>query len=238
LKETIKKILKALPIAFTKNQQYDRLTKRVIKKVCRPDSNGVDIGCHKGEILDLFVASAPNGVYYGFEPIPDLYRKLTEKYHAPQFRMYDYALSNQKGTTSFNYVVSNPSYSGLLKRSYDRPDEKDTLITVNTERLDDVLPSDYRVDILKIDVEGGEMLVLQGAMGTLKRWKPVVIFEHGLGASEMYGATPEQVYDIFESCGMKVSLLDRFLDEKAALSRADFARQYYDRLNYYFIAYA
>jgi FkbM family methyltransferase len=237
LKATIKKILKALPIAFTKNQRYDRLTKQVIRRVCKPESNCIDVGCHKGEILDLFLQNAPNGIHYGFEPIPNLYEGLKARYTQPNCRILDLALSNQKGTASFNYVVSNPSYSGLLKRKYDRPNEEDTQITVQTDRLDTVLSPDFQVDMMKIDVEGGEWLVLQGATETLTRWKPVVIFEHGLGASEMYGATPEQLFDLFASCGMEINLLDRFLKRSPAFSRAEFSEQFYKQLNYYFVAY-
>lgn len=238
LKEAIKRFLKSLPIAFTQNQRYDRQTRRVIKKVCRPDSNCLDVGCHKGEIMDLFLQFAPQGTHYGFEPIPRLYEDLVTKYEETKnCRLFDIALSDKKGTSSFNYVVSNPSYSGLLKRSYDHRNEQDTLITVRTERLDDLLPHDFPVNLIKIDVEGGEILVLRGAMETLARCKPVVIFEHGLGASELYGATPEQVFDLFEQCGMQVSLMRRFLNDQPPLTREEFARHYYRKWNYYFIAY-
>src|SRR5690606_21594008 len=126
------------------------------RKVCKPGSNCLDVGCHKGEILDLFLQYAPQGTHYGFEPIPGLYEDLKKKYGALEnCRLFDIALSDKKGTSSFNYVVSNPSYSGLLKRNYDHPNEQDTLITVRTERLDDLLPPDFRVDLIKIDVEGG-----------------------------------------------------------------------------------
>lgn len=238
MKATIKKILKAIPIAFTKNQQYDRLTRQVIRHVCAPGSNSIDVGCHKGEILDLILAAAPDGTHYGFEPIPILYNALLEKYvQLPNCRIMDLALSNQAGTASFNYVVSNPSYSGLLKRKYDRANEEDTLITVRTARLDDVLSPDFQVDMIKIDVEGGEWFVLQGATETLRRWKPVVIFEHGLGASDVYGATPEQLFDLFEQCGLSVSLLGRFMKKQTPFTKQEFSRQFYEKLNYYFVAY-
>lgn len=198
----------------------------------------MDVGCHKGEILDLFLQYAPQGAHFGFEPIPGLYEGLVKKYAAaPNCRLFDIALSDKTGASSFNYVVSNPSYSGLLKRTYDHPNERDTLITVRTERLDDVVPTEQKIDLIKIDVEGGEMLVLKGATKTLMRCKPVVIFEHGLGASELYGATPEHLYDIFEQCGLQVSLMSRFLKKMPPLSKEAFCRHYYQKLDYYFIAY-
>lgn len=238
LKDFLKKILKALPFAFTKNQRYDRLTERVISKVCQPQSNCADVGCHKGEILDLLLLAAPNGQHFGFEPIPFLYENLKVKYAGQaNCKFFGLALSNKPGTSNFNYVVSNPSYSGLLKRNYDRPNEEDTLITVRTEKLDDVWPLDLPLHLLKIDVEGGEQMVLEGARETLIRWKPTVIFEHGLGASDVYGSTPEQVYSLLESCGLRIFLLENFLSEGPALDGEGFARQFYERRNYYFVAH-
>lgn len=198
----------------------------------------MDVGCHKGEILDLLLKAAPQGAHFGFEPIPLLFQNLKTKYAGqPNCQLFDVALSNKKGTSSFNYVVSNPSYSGLIKRHYDRPNEEDTQITVRTERMDDFFPSDARIDLIKIDVEGGELMVLEGAVQTLRRCKPVVIFEHGIGASDLYGSTPEKVFDLLEGCGLRVSLLDRFLKNAPAFTREAFAKQYYDQRNYYFVAY-
>ena len=237
MKDFIKKLLKALPFAFTQNQRYDRLTQRVIKKVCRPDSNCADVGCHKGEILDLFLVAAPQGQHFGFEPIPDLFLALKNKYASvSNCRFFDLALAQSRGTSSFNYVVSNPSYSGLLKRNYDRPNEQDTQITVQTARFDDVWPKDLPLDLMKIDVEGGEQGVLEGALETLTRWKPTVIFEHGLGASEVYGSTPEQVFNLLNSCGLRIFLLENFLNGGGALTAEEFSRQFYERRNYYFVA--
>ena len=76
MKRILKRILQYSPVALTKNQHYDRLTQKVIRAVCRPESNCIDVGCHKGEILDLMRAAAPNGHHWGFEPIPALYTAL------------------------------------------------------------------------------------------------------------------------------------------------------------------
>lgn len=237
MKDFIKRIFKALPFDLTKNQRYDRLTERIIKKVCQPGSNSADVGCHKGEILDLFLAASPTGQHYGFEPIPALFDQLQLKYAgADNCHILGLALSNQEGSSSFNYVVSNPSYSGLQKRLYDRPNEQDTLITVQTKKLDDVWPADLPLHIMKIDVEGGEKLVLEGAVNTITRWKPTVIFEHGMGASDQYGSTPEQVFQLFQQCGMQIYLLEQFLTSGKALTLSDFSKQFYERRNYYFVA--
>jgi FkbM family methyltransferase len=238
MKKAIKQLIKKLPIAFTQNQRYDRQTNRIIERVCKQDSTCIDIGAHKGEVLDTILKYAPKGIHYAFEPIPDLYTALKAKYiDRPQCRIYDIALSNQKGTSSFNYVISNPSYSGLKKRKYDRENEQDTLITVQTDRLDNVLPADTKVALIKIDVEGGEMLVLEGAVETIKRTRPVIVFEHGLGASDHYGSSPEKLFDLLTGCGLHISLMISWLEHKPALTREQFKNIYDRNSDYYFIAY-
>ncbi|RTQ49317.1 FkbM family methyltransferase [Hymenobacter gummosus] len=239
MKELLKSLLKRLPIAFTKNQQYDEQSLAVIKRVCRPDSTCIDIGCHKGEVLDLMLAAAPQGRHFGFEPLPDLYAELKRRYHdAGRAVISNVALSNSKGTATFNYVISNPAYSGLQKRNYDKPDEQDTTIEVQTDLMDHVIPDTQRVDLIKIDVEGAELQVLQGAVETLRRTRPVIIFEHGLGAADCYGTRPEQVYDLLtEQAGLRVSLMKRWLKGEAPLTRQEFVQQFEQGKNYYFIAY-
>ncbi len=56
----IKSILKLSPIPLTKNHRYDILTKKIISRLPE-DSNCIDIGCYKGEILDLMIESAGGG---------------------------------------------------------------------------------------------------------------------------------------------------------------------------------
>ncbi len=236
MKQFLKRLIRFSPVALTKNQHYDRLTQKIIRKVCRPQSNCVDVGCHKGEIMDLMRAAAPNGSHWGFEPIPDMYAALVEKYRGTNCTVSDLALSDAAGTTTFNYVTTNPSYSGLMKREYDRPNEQDTSITVQTARLDEVLPADYRVDLMKIDVEGGEMLVLGGARETLRKWKPVVIFEHGKGASDIYGFGPKDAFGYFSELGYGIFLLEKFLHGKAPMTQAELQRQYDTQRNFYFVA--
>ena len=227
-----------MPIAFTRNQRYDKLTKKIIKTICKADSNCVDVGCHKGEVLDIMRKYAPEGKHFGFEPIPDLYIDLVEKYSGTTVKIYDFALSNNYGTATFNYVVTNPSYSGLIKRKYDNPHEEDTSIVVKTEKMDTVIPINTKVDLIKIDVEGGELLVLEGAVEILKRDKPVVIFEHGIGASDYYGSSPDKIHNLFTNCKMKIFTLENFLNKGKQLTLAEFEKQYYNQVNYYFVASA
>ena len=122
IKNYIKKLIKKIPVGLSKNHQYDIDTRKIIQKTLLNDSNAIDIGCHEGEILDYFLKYAPCGQHYAFEPLPHLYKNLKSKY-TKRAHLYPHALSNKEGTTTFQYVKSNPAYSGLKKRKYDRTTE-------------------------------------------------------------------------------------------------------------------
>lgn len=237
IRNFLKIIIKHFPIALTRNIKYDRQTAKVIRKVLKSNSNSIDIGCHKGEIMDIFLENAPQGIHYGFEPLPALYKVLIEKYKSTKnCTILPYALSNNGGNAHFNHVIEDPALSGLKKREYN-PSFHAEDIQVETIKLDDIYPPHIKLDFVKIDVEGGELLVLEGASGTLSKNKPVIIFEHGLGASEFYGATPEKLFELLDSFGLNVSTMKKWLCDKSPFSLEEFKLQYYNKLNYYFIAY-
>jgi FkbM family methyltransferase len=221
----------------TKNLEYDRLTKLVIKKVVTPNTNTIDVGCHKGEILDMILAISPNGKHFGFEPLPHLNKNLQEKYKG-KATILPYALSDTEGTSTFNFVKNAPAYSGIKKRKYatDNPDVEE--IEVELKRLDEVIPTDIKIDLIKIDVEGAEFMVLKGAKELLLKNKPAIIFECGIGASEFYGTNPVELYTyLTKEVGLKLSLLKSFIHNKPALTQQEFETCYNTNKEYYFIAY-
>lgn len=236
LKNSIRQLLIFLRLDLTKNLAYDRLTKVLISRVLRPDSNAVDVGCHKGEILDLFLKYAPEGHHVAFEPIPDFYRDLKQRYAAEKVDIYNYALADEAGTARFQYVKNAPAYSGLKKRAYKvkHPDNQE--IEVPLRRLDAVVPEGMRIDLIKIDVEGAELGVLRGAKRLLRSERPVVVFECGLGASDFYGTRPEEVMAVFAEARLAVFTLKRFLKGGPPLTEAGFVQMYDSNREYYFVA--
>ena len=217
------------------NDLYDVQTIEVMKRVLKRDSNCVDVGCHKGDILKAILRVAPGGTHYAFEPVPTLFDTLRVEF--PSVRILNIALSNMEGEASFQHVTSNPGYSGLKRRRYDREGETVVQITVKTAPLDSILPPNFRLDFLKIDVEGAELQVLQGALRTILRSRPLIIFEHGLGAADYYGTRPELVFDLLNTqCELAIFIMESWLQGGKPLTRAEFVRQFDTGENYYFMA--
>ena len=238
LRELLKLIVVRFELPLTQNLKYDIYTKKIMRRVLRQDSNCIDIGCHKGEILDEILQMAPSGKHFAFEPLPDLFQLLKVKYSGKNIELFRVALYETKGKTTYKHVVNAPAYSGIRERNYDFPDPEIDELTVDTDLLDNLIPGDVPIDFIKIDVEGAEFPVLRGGEKTIIRCKPVIVFEFGIGAADHYGVKPEAVYDFITSvCGLSVSTLYGFLKKKAGLSKEKFCSLYLESREYYFIAY-
>lgn len=186
--------------------------------ILREDSRCVDVGANVGSVLELIVRYSPKGHHTAFEPIPSLAAGLRHRF--PGVDVRETALSADSGDSDFVFVTSRPALSGLRERSYNGPVKKEHL-TVRTERLDDVIAPGSPIDLLKIDVEGGELGVLEGAMNTLADSRPVVVLEHGAGGADHYGTTPQQIYRLLcTEAGL--TIFD--MDGNGPYDEAEFAR--------------
>ena len=136
------------------------------------------------------------------------------------------------------YVENAPAYSGLRERIYDRPDPVLKPITVNVVPLDDVIPQDQDVAFIKLDIEGGEFHALLGTACTIRRCRPVIVFEAGLKSTGQYGVGPEEVYRLItEQFGYRLSTMQRWLASQSPYSRTEFYQNWHNGPDFYFIAY-
>lgn len=236
LKEILRQILITFHLDLSKNLKYDRLTRKIMKRELKNRANCIDIGCHKGEILHIMLKYSPNGNHYGFEPIPYLYADLRKKYEG-KATIYPYALSDENGETTFQFVKNAPAYSGIKQRRYDIENPDIEEIIVEKKRLDDVISTDETIDFVKIDVEGGEFGVLKGGKELLKRNKPLILFECGKGASDYYGTNPADLYNFMTTeIGLKIYTLSDFIKNRTAMTATEFENYFNTNTEYYFVA--
>ena len=171
------------------------------------DSNFLDIGSNIGLFLRGIDRIAPDGHHIAYEPVPALCTRLRREF--PHVEIRQAALSNVTGSSQFIHVLGH-GRQGFSKLDFGdggpaRPGlsmETETL-TVVTERLDDNVPEGWLPHFVKIDVEGAEMLVLEGASETLRKAVPVVAFEHVWDAD-----TSPAVYQFLSDLSLRIFDMD------------------------------
>ena len=178
----------------------------ILGAVLRPDSNCIDVGAHSGVFLAEIARLAPVGRHIAYEPLPELAADLARRFPAVDVRQR--ALSDREGRAEFVHVLTRPGWSGFRERPY--PDKETVCrIMVPTESLDRAVARDYVPHFIKIDVEGAEEQVLRGAVETIRRHRPLVALEHGLGSADYYGTRPETIHTILTvAAGLSVFDLD------------------------------
>ena len=156
-------------------------------------SNCVDVGAYRGRVLAEIVRVAPHGKHIAYEPLPHIYKYLVE--HFPSVEVRQAGVSNEEGEATFTYVKNIPARSGFRERSFVETERFEKL-KVLTETLYRNLPAGYIPALIKIDVEGAERQVIEGAIETISKHKPIIMFEHGKGGASHYGTQPRHIYEL------------------------------------------
>jgi FkbM family methyltransferase len=189
-----------------RNRRDNVHTRLLIAFTLREDSNCVDVGANRGEILKEFVRAAPRGRHVAFEPLPQRAAGLRSRF--PGVDVRECALSDRPvDEATFTHVPAIDGLSGFRRRSYP-PGTRTREITVATDTLDGALADDYVPAMIKVDVEGAELEVLRGALNTLRTHKPTLVFEHGLGGADHYGTSPDDVHDLLSEVGYRIFDID------------------------------
>jgi FkbM family methyltransferase len=163
-----------------RNGCYEPDTVALLGSLLEPGSVYVDVGAHVGH--HVLIGSArvgPEGRVYAFEADPLTFRELSRNVkinHCNNVTLNNVALADSSGQATFFLAdVSLSAANSLGKTAH--TSEKN--ITVNVSTLDDYFaqcrPS--RVDVIKADVEGAELLVVRGAVSTLRRYQPFLVLE-------------------------------------------------------------
>tara|TARA_R110002073_G_scaffold210070_2_gene370613 strand:- start:18 stop:539 length:522 start_codon:yes stop_codon:yes gene_type:complete len=153
-----------------------------------------------------------------FEPMPDKAEWLRKKF--PEVEVHAKALGAELGHATFSVNRTRSGFSGL--RPYGSASDQFTQIDVEIARLDDLVPEDREITLVKIVVEGAELSVLQGAQRILRDSHPALILESTASALEGWGIRPRQVFDFLGDHRYNLFTPRSFLRSSPALSFGDY----------------
>jgi len=142
----------------------------------------VDVGVITGQTMMKMLALDPDRRYVGFEPQLDCCFFVDQFIRRNQLHTHallPIGLSNRTGLVSLLKRCADADGAASTVAGF-RPDDfyADTQ-AIYVAKGDDVIASLAIEDIalIKIDVEGGELEVIEGFTGTLERWSPFLFFE-------------------------------------------------------------
>ncbi|WP_246988368.1 FkbM family methyltransferase [Halorientalis marina] len=181
------------------------LTRRLLQEL-DSDSTFYDVGAHVGYFTAFGATKCTDGDVHTFEIEPRFVEAIKRTVDRNEFsvEIVQAAVSNKSGDT-LSYTSSGSS----TKVSDDGEPTAAESIT-----LDDYAERHSPPDVMKVDVEGYEYNVLQGAEGLLKNGHPDVLFLeiHPENLQE-YGVEPKDIATLLERHGYDWVNFDHRVDD-------------------------
>jgi FkbM family methyltransferase len=187
----------------------------VLRRLVKPNTWFFDIGANIGLMAVPIVTGVPGCQVLSCEPspgvLPYLRRTVSESSHSSRWHLVPKAVGKSTGRTSFSVgSAANSAFDGIKPtgRAPNAGQMEIDMTTVDAEwnRLGKPV-----VSVIKCDVEGAELEVLQGARECLKAMSPAVLLEWNTENLTAYGTPPESLLDFASQCKFQVLALPYFL---------------------------
>jgi FkbM family methyltransferase len=201
----------------------------VLRRLLVPEAVFVDVGANQGEFTVCAAGQVPEGRVFAFEPVPAVRERLERNVAGNGFNnvtVHPVGLSDGSRDDVPIFGADSEFADGTqhigLPTLFDVSGRSHPLAHINLRTLDEVLPADQRVDVMKVDVEGAELAVLQGGEATIEREKPAIIFEANAETCEAAGYTVEALLAWLSDRGYELAVIGPAGDLKPAGKRVRF----------------
>ena len=156
----------------------DSIEARLVRRLDKMNIHTVfDVGANRGQFASLIRKNGFDGTIASFEPIRSVFEALDRfATDDPHHLTYNFALGHESGTADINLASNNGASSSILPFEQILNDElaieHQGTENITIKSLDDFLDAgerdwDLRKTALKLDVQGFESQVLDGAVANL-----------------------------------------------------------------------
>ena len=145
-----------------------------------------DVGAYIGDTIEQFKSSFPESYIHAFEPFDESFSVLKNRFQKTDKLFFNnVAVKNHSSLNANMYITQNKGSSSLLEPTKDANEfwEGNPLSTQKEVKVETTTIDNYcqkhnieTIDILKIDVQGSELKVLQGASLMLQKRRVKLIF--------------------------------------------------------------
>lgn len=203
----------------------DRRILHLARAVLPPDGVFLDVGANVG-IHTLAAArylANGGGAVLAFEPHPVNHRILLQNIEQNRLR---HVTAENLGLSDAPAVLTGAAET--IGGNWSLASRGDHRFEVRLVRLDDYLRDHPlpRLDLMKIDVEGAEVRVLQGARRTIERFRPTIVFEVCPAWLTKLGTNPAELFTELLGHGYSIHALpERLMDWGPRVKLSDLAGQ-------------
>lgn len=190
---------------------YDLIVTEVLWRLIDRGETAVDVGVNIGYMTTIMAKRVgETGKVWCFEPNPEVYEELSENIRTwqetlgwNQIYAKKIALSNQTGVGVLSVPKRNREEASLIPhtdvRAIQGNESNSKTYTVSLARLDEILKNSELIGVLKIDVEGHELEVLQGAteLITKQQIRDIIFEDHSGYPSPVSQFLEEHGYTVF-----------------------------------------
>ncbi len=195
---------------------YESSEVSVVTKLIKPTDTILDLGANIGYFTMLFSDLASSGNVHAFEPSPRTFGFLQKNISANGMKnvvLHETAVGEHDGEADL-YINE---YNRGDNRVYPSFNAKG--VRIRMSKVDSIIPSNTKVDMIKIDIQGFEVHALRGMERVLREnpalYMLVECWPKGL---QKAGSSVEALFSVLESEGFSWCFID---DEKQALRRVE-----------------
>jgi FkbM family methyltransferase len=192
--------------------RYEPNEMYAMSKLIGPGMVVVDVGANEG-IFTLMAAKlvGGTGAVVAFEPSPRDRDRLVANLSAnalTNVRVHPEALGRAAGKALLQVAgAEHPGHNTIGGFAYSDT-AKAYSVEVDVKTLDDIAAAENltRLDLLKIDVEGSETAVLQGARESLRRFRPIVVAEAQEASLRQLGSSVSELLELLRASDYEVKV--------------------------------
>lgn len=157
---------------------YERYESELFRSKIKLGMTIIDIGANLGYYTAIASRlTGDRGLVVAFEPEPNFFKLLSRNISRNDLKNvvnFELAIAEKNGLTNLYLSNENKGHNSLINS-----EELKSSVQVKTTTLDDFLASQNiaKTDIIKMDVEGAEILALEGMRDTLIKHQPLLFLE-------------------------------------------------------------
>ena len=185
---------------------------KILENYIKNGMNVVDLGANIGYYTVLFSKwVGPQGKVFAFEPDPKNFKLMLKNIsanHCNNVTAEQKAVSNSSETGTLYQSIENPGAHRIIQFYAYQNDDLRKRIDIEQLTLDSYFDTKNKIDLIKMDLEGSEMMALEGMKETIENNKNMMIFaEFWPYGIEKSGYSPKDFIETLIQLGFQIFTL-------------------------------